>query len=1312
MVFCQRNGRTVRRRILSATRLQSGVNQRGADIVAEADAGERWVVQCKRVNRFGPSDVSESIALAEEGWPHADQYVLVTTCSLSARALERLKAHPKWMFWDSARLTQETQVLDPPEMGMHLVSRYFDKAWVKRLFIWGDTPLLGWNEFFTRELSSERWYFHHQAPFVCPPGAMERLEDFARGGPGRALILSAAGGQGKSRLLLELARKLERQTKPLTVKFLNLNRGGLSEEDADRLSRLGDTLLIVDDAHRLDTVVEEVARAASRDPTLDPTLRLIVATRPHATEAIRSQLYRGGYAERLAEPLLLPSWNSERLLKLAESVLDPAHRIHAPRLVELADRCPLLVVLGGALTNTGAFPGDLTDQEDFRERVFRGFKEGFLRSCTEAKQVRLDRLIKFLSYVSPAPKTELLPDQAAASLGCTPLEVADDLEALQAAGMLIENREGIRLYPDLFADAVLLDACLDRSGAASFFHRAVLERLPTRDFPSLMRNVAQADWETRTRHAARSSLFDPIWREFSRRFQQAEWKDTIWRSTSGCSEPLPFLENLVLGDRGEASAEDREALLSQWASFAAFLPERTIELAELALGGIEALPGASKDGPQKQGAARAAASRTLPQILKPVVMWHSDHAGRALDLLWSLEAGEPREGGTDDSNAIAAIAGAGSYEIHKPITASRSVIDWLELKLQDPSALDRLRRQPCILSALLKPFFGRVVEHTWSTGRKIHFASHPVARERTRPLRQKALAIADRFLNSRDGALAHAAVPVIGVAIEPIIGRIGFNPSEKDHESWRPERLEALDVLERAAQTHQDSAVLLIRLRRILRQRCEHDPDEVVRDECQRVLSQFPDTFELRMARVLTSWPLEEIDVALGPNFKADLAAAERRWESFCERVVLDAVERFRTAEAVCQFLRSQVKELSAFSLPILAGAFLDPLAGLSPEWSATVLEEVVQSEDSLLDSYLTPVLRQAGQHAPPIYRKSLKFLLCTGRPTQLVSLVQFLGAKHLHYGGLDSFEREITLRLAERTEEGVVAALARIAGLHFDNEGNWALDLLSRLKPVGEASGKAILEALGNLAEKHGARLDATRVKHCLANLGEYCLPDLELIERPFRVLAETFPKLVYEHLRELLDATEDQDTRLSACLSVSQSIPLGPIDDPGPVAQEIEGQWSAAMAGTRNRGARLALVRSLLASDPQGKERLRTIVDGCSTGPELELATELAATPGSRFVFNAPDLVRELLTRARQMRVFEEVNRTLWCSACGGSGAFTDGELDPEYHYILEQAELLGNRYREDPVLGPFYRAVQRSQRHEIDQAREEFARFDGSE
>ena len=167
-------------------------------------------------------------------------------------------------------------------------------------------------------------------------------------------------------------------------------------------------------------------------------------------------------------------------------------------------------------------------------------------------------------------------------------------------------------------------------------------------------------------------------------------------------------------DRGAVSKEgpknrrpDRAQLLSQWASFAVYLPEKTLELAKLALQSV-APPLAPADSTSAaQAEIRSAVCTSLPALLKPIVTWHPQYAHQALDILWSLDADEPKGNWQNDSNAIAAIADAGSFAFHKPLSASVAVMDWLEEKLRDRAALERLRRQPWILSALLKPFFRR-----------------------------------------------------------------------------------------------------------------------------------------------------------------------------------------------------------------------------------------------------------------------------------------------------------------------------------------------------------------------------------------------------------------------------------------------------------------------------------------------------------------------------------------------------------------------------------------------------------------------------
>jgi hypothetical protein len=109
--------------------------------------------------------------------------------------------------------------------------------------------------------------------------------------------------------------------------------------------------------------------------------------------------------------------------------------------------------------------------------------------------------------------------------------------------------------------------------------------------------------------------------------------------------------------------------------------------------------------------------------------------------------------------------------------------------------------------------------------------------------------------------------------------------------------------------------------------------------------------------------------------------------------------------------------------------------------------------------------------------------------------------------------------------------------------------------------------------------------------------------------------------------------------------------------------------------------------------------LIAGCKNGNELELVTELAATRGSRFVFEFPDIVRALLARSEEFAVADAVRQMLWLSACGGGRSYTNHGLDPQYRYILEQGEALANRYRDVAILHKFYRMVAESERHQVE-------------
>jgi hypothetical protein len=341
-------------------------------------------------------------------------------------------------------------------------------------------------------------------------------------------------------------------------------------------------------------------------------------------------------------------------------------------------------------------------------------------------------------------------------------------------------------------------------------------------------------------------------------------------------------------------------------------------------------------------------------------------------------------------------------------------------------------------------------------------------------------------------------------------------------------------------------------------------------------------------------------------------------------------------------------------------------------------------------------VLQRAVTDAPIEYHEALNYIAARGRSEQASALINFLGWKHTHGGGLKDPEREVLLRLTERSEDPVLWQLASTLGFRFRQEPGWALTVLSRLKPQGERSTAALLEALDHL---NASRLDETAtilVAKCFENAGERILTDSYSTPHLLQNLGQKFPKQLYEHLRNLVDHSASEGYAGRGLRHVINDVSFGSMSDAGYLADEIAQQWKTTLAGGPDEQARLSLTRSLIWSEAgAAEERLKSLIEGCQNSSELRLAARLAAPQGTPFVFRHPNLVRLLLIRGKELGAADAIRETLYLSACGGGRSFTEGQLDPEYHYISDQAKDLANRYKGDSVLAPFYRIIVESER-----------------
>lgn len=1246
-----RNGRLVERTVIACHQLLGGQDQRGADLRATLDGGLEWFFQCKRVKSFTPAQVIDAVQQLESGFPNADGYCLVTSCGLGNAAIDALCRRPDWQWWDASRLTTLVQNLSPPEAAITLVHRFFGNDQAKRILPWPDLPYLDWEAQFTEDLEDSSRLFHHQTPFIDRGGCLDRLRTFAQANEGSALVMSAAGGQGKSRLLLEFARSLEPNPpdpQGPRVRFLNLRRTGLSESQRNALLQEKNLLLVVEDGHRLDHEVGDLAALTSANRAL----RLLVATRPQSAPAVRRRLAENGYSERIEE-LALPDWQTQDLQDLAQKALKTSGLAPAARLARLADGCPLLVVLGASLVRTGRLAESLPDEPAFRDRVVSGFLEGFLDSHPEPTRTLLRRIIEILCLVTPAPLDEHLVARIADLTNSRSLDVHDDLDRLRAARLVVKNPEGIRVYPDLLADAVVQRTGAHNGRKPSPLLEQVLERFPAEQFPSTLRNLAQADWSARQGSETTHPLFDPLWTKFRARYEAAD-------------------------------PPGRERLMDQWSNFGVFLPASSLQLARVAI--------------QRASLEGNSPPRALLDTLTSIVLSHPDRAPAALDLLWDLEARFPTTPLCADRAPMACIAQAGSFAVEKSLQTSISVIEWLRPHLTSPEGHDRIRACPGLVSDLLGPLFARVIDYrTWVGGHDLCLSKRAIKLNVTRPVRQQALQLAKELAMSSDPVLAIAAIPVLAASIV-----CHGLPGEQIHRSklqraWRNERLDALNAIEEVIRHHHGSHRILLALRKRLIRATQYESDSVFAAACTDARRRIPESIELNLARAMTSGFDDELDGPADPKEPDPFGWIEARWADFCRSVATDLWSRWPNPDGLMGRIEEEARELRGLRMNVEGSELAWALASVSAARCAAVLGWLVDRADGPLDPWLPVVLRAACTSAPQHYERALAQLPSHPAATKVTGLVDHLSTQFERSGQLSPIQTSALLACATRHEPPLPGRIAWWIQTRFHREPVLALQLLSRLEPQDADSLGSYVHALAVLAKAHPEILEPQALDACLTKLDLAVLAkiwpgaDREFMDS-LTALAARFPIPTYRHFQRLSDLIPVGHPSHERAHLASLIPPFPRIETADFVDTELATQWAAAWAHPESTELPLALIRAIIVGDPATQpSRMRTLIDWSPDGRQLEWVARLAAGLSKHFVFDHPEFIRALLEKSSGTVSAPAVHEVLWQSGFRhGSRAWTDNELNPEYRYILDRSQLLANRYQSDPILGPFYRSL----------------------
>lgn len=1196
-----------------------GHRQDGIDLYAQPAAGSIFTYQCKRYSEttpFGPRAVEEAVAANKI---EAEHHYLLLSRVASPGARKEIMRHAGWTLWDLediCRILREE--LDPSDV-LGIVDIYFPGH---REHFLGEPEVGPWltgAQAFAG-FSTHARLFNHTWSLAGRSEPLRRLHEFAGTEDGRrTMAVSAPGGTGKTRLLKAVIDQLAVSQPGLKVRFL-MTGAPVSPTDVEHLPQ-GRSLLIIDDAQDQADLRLLLASIAVRRPDL----RMIMAFRPYARTKIETDVLRSGVDDSL-ELLDLESLDIGDVELLAAEVIDGdgGDIGLASRVAQLTSDCPLATVLGARLlARHDLNPLYLNNEQTFRKYIFATFENviaGELGIPGDRPLIR--RLLRLVATLHPiAPDDEFF-----AGLLNTPVdEVRRIRTLLQDAGLLTGGGQSFRLVPDVLADLLVEDACIDRTTSKpTGYADDLFEKVAGRALRNLLVNVGKLDW--RLTAAADGAL-------------GSEVLDGIWATLQG-----------HLRHAGAPPAV-LQAILNVVADVAYYQPERVVALVRVVVPGSSPIPKSEPSQPLLDQGVAAELTKALRNVA-----YSLEHLPEACDLLWQLADSDDRPLNRTPEHPLRVLKELASYSRVKPTEYCQTVMEralrWLTLcPDRSASALE-------VLDVLL----ATEGHDTEADEFRLTLKPFVISAERVRPLRARVIDAAFHQVEHGPLPIAMRALKTIEQALRTPIGLAGYKLTAEDRQQWVPDQVAVLRRLGRMVAGDHLDPVLLVEARHMVSW-IAVDGGSEPSQLAGALLDALPDTLSFRLTRgLIDGWDWSNDEQSHHQRAKNSRLDAK-------QRLAHELIETYPSPNDLIAQLEERLATIH--SVTSVRGGTPGPLVATivetSPAVGLAMVDRVARTVSSPLAGVLAVVLTSLAVHDHDHTVEIARGLLALDELSLdlKVAYAYSLGLGNRH----DLIEEEILLieALARHPDEGVrhymVAAADNIAVR--DRRRGVRLLLSIDVHSSRELADR-VLEGFGGRPFTN-ADLQLSDRQQLVGELRACPSLDQYHIGAFLGELSITEPKDVLDLLRDRINSDLDGDLERFEPLPVTWSFgsPLRFRE-----SEEFEEMltsildWLLEMYPSLAFWAPKLFGAVAISYDERVIAMLRSWMTPLPTRQQMETVARALGEADREFIWRHVDLVGELLNLANNIgeECLRTVGGSLYKSAITGSKQGTPGHPFPE--------------------------------------------------
>jgi hypothetical protein len=480
-----------------------GQKQFGIDLIAQGTNGKYFYAQNKKYKKFSVAQFKK--AKKEMVLPN-QKTILFLSCEASSELRLEVMGDQLWEIWDVHDISDKVLTLEK-SVRNELVKRHFGPEWAKVFCDYNHfSSLASPIEFFRAFLDSKK-IFNHTIPFLGRDKEVQSLGKFLKSNA-KAMIMSAAGGVGKSRLLWEFSKFCEENK--WTILFIREDMAPIAEHFQNITAEK--VIFVFDDAHRFDPTPYLSYIYSSTHK-----YKIIFSTRPQGRQKLKLGLRKNNLESAEMQDVEVDRFTPEEGKLIVNKLLPQIDNQHVWHLAKLFSDSTLVGILACNLIRKKSVTlSSLANEEDIKERIIANFTDELAgRIDTKLSNDFVQKLLKNISALAPIIYEQGKLDPTITTILNEDENLINECVAdLLYSGIIIDRGGHIRISPDVLSDCILEDSCYLKNGIPSGFFLELFEKVDGKLRENLLVNISELDWRKKNSELANSVLLKGFWEKF------------------------------------------------------------------------------------------------------------------------------------------------------------------------------------------------------------------------------------------------------------------------------------------------------------------------------------------------------------------------------------------------------------------------------------------------------------------------------------------------------------------------------------------------------------------------------------------------------------------------------------------------------------------------------------------------------------------------------------------------------------------------------------------------------------------------------